>query len=164
MTTVVETETAALEKVGKSRIFLLLSLVLFSLGAGLGYFGISGGLLHWGESQSKTTIHNTTDAGIPEVAFVPIPSLTITLPQDAKNTHLRFSAQIEVPKEHQSDVEFLIPRIQDLMNGYLCALTTDDIERPGALFEIRLQLFRRIVMVVGLGRANGLLVTEFILN
>lgn len=98
------------------------------------------------------------------VAFVEIPTLIVTLPPGAKNDHLRFTGLIEVPSEHQGDVEFLMPRIQDVLNGYLRALTIEDIEGPGALFKIRLQLFRRIVVVVGLGKANGLLVTEFILN
>ncbi len=90
--------------------------------------------------------------------------MIVTLPPNAKNNHLRFTALIEVPLDHQEDVEFLIPRIQDILNGYLRALTAEDIEGPGALFKIRLHLFRRIAMVVGLGKANSLLVTEFILN
>ena len=46
----------------------------------------------------------------------------------------------------------------------LYMLTAEDIEGAGALYKIRLHLFRRVVMVVGLGKAKNLLVTEFILN
>lgn len=149
---------------GKSKLFIVMSALLFLLGSGLGYFGISSGLLPMGESHGNAPSDKPEVSDLPDIAFVPVPTLTVTLPPDAKSTHLRFSAQIEVKKEHQADVEFLMPRILDLMNGYLRALTAEDIERPGALYEIRLQLFRRVVMVVGLGRAQGLLVTEFIMN
>lgn len=156
-----------------SKIGLILSIVLCLLGAGLGYFGISSGLVPFGSgasghetSQSADDIPTTQEASSvrPDVAFVTIPTLIVTLPPGAKNDHLRFSAQIEVPSEYQDDVEYLMPRIQDVMNGYLRALTAEDIEGPGALFKIRLHLFRRIAVVVGLGKANSLLVTEFILN
>jgi flagellar FliL protein len=141
-----------------------MSVVLLLIGGGLGYLAVSLGFIPFGNTHSDSGASHKGDSTLPEVAFVSIPTLIVTLPPGAKNTHLRFSAQIEVSSEYQSDVEFLMPRIQDLMNGYLRALSAEDIERPGALFEIRLQLFRRVVMVVGLGKANGLLVTEFILN
>jgi flagellar FliL protein len=147
-----------------SRLFIILSVILLLAGTALGYFGVLKGLIPVGGTTTEAKTLHKASAELPPVAFVSIPTLIVTLPSDAKNTHLRFSAQIEVPVDFKSDVEFLMPRIQDLMNGYLRALTAEDIERPGALFEIRLQLFRRVVMVVGLGKVNGLLVTEFILN
>lgn len=164
------TETDTGESPAKSsKIGLTLSIVLCLLGAGLGYYGISSGLIPIGKTTPGPT--GQVDAGpagqpgaLPDVAFVTIPTLIVTLPPGAQNDHLRFSAQIEVPREFQEDVEYLMPRIQDVMNGYLRSLTVEDIEGPGALFKIRLHLFRRIVVVVGLGKANGLLVTEFILN
>ena len=100
----------------------------------------------------------------PDIAFVTVPTLLVSLPPGAENKHLRFSGEIEVPKQFAEDVEFLMPRIQDLMNGYLRALKAEEIEGPGAIFRIRLHLYRRIVSVVGLGKTNGLLITEFILK
>lgn len=164
MATTADAEPQGSESGGKSKVFLLLTLALFAIGGALGFFGVTSGLIPLGESHAPEAVEEHAISDLPDVAFVPIPTLIVTLPHDAKSTHLRFSAQIEVPSEFRSEVEFLMPRIQDLMNGYLRALTAEDIEGPGALYEIRLQLFRRVVMVVGLGRANGLLVTEFMLN
>ncbi|MFP7569185.1 flagellar basal body-associated protein FliL [Marivita sp. S2033] len=147
-----------------SKLGLILSVALCFLGAGLGYVGVSTGVIPIGGGEKTSPGPTQSVEERPDIAFVPIPTLIVTLPPDAKNDHLRFSGQIEVPAEYKSDVEFLLPRIQDLMNGYLRALTAEDIEGVGALFKIRLHLFRRIVMVVGLGKANGLMVTEFILN
>ncbi|MGJ8603422.1 MAG: flagellar basal body-associated FliL family protein [Marivita sp.] len=151
-----------------SKSALILSVVLCLAGAGLGYFGVSSGMFPLGGTKNIHEKQASETTGVSEgradVVFVEIPTLIVTLPPGAKNDHLRFTGQIEVPRQHQSDVEHLLPRIQDAMNGYLRALTAEDIEGPGALFKIRLHLFRRVVMIVGLGKANSLLVTEFILN
>ncbi|MEN8660083.1 flagellar basal body-associated FliL family protein [Marivita sp.] len=147
-----------------SKMVLILSVVLCVAGGGLGFFALSSGLVPIGNAVPQETESYDEVIPLANVAFVEIPTLIVTLPPGAKNDHLRFTGLIEVPSEHQGDVEFLMPRIQDVLNGYLRALTIEDIEGPGALFKIRLQLFRRIVVVVGLGKANGLLVTEFILN
>lgn len=147
-----------------SKIGLILSVLLCVAGAALGYFALSSGLLPFGKATTVEAENKASPTALPNVAFVEIPTMIVTLPPGAQNEHLRFSAKIEVPTEYQGDVEFLMPRIQDVLNGYLRALTAEDIEGPGALFKIRLQMFRRIVVVVGLGKANSLLVTEFILN
>lgn len=147
-----------------SRFGLILAVVLGLLGAGLGFYGVTSGLVPLGSKPAATETETPKAADLPDVAFVDVPTLIVTLPPEAENEHLRFSAKIEVPSQYQSDVEFLMPRIQDLMNGYLRALTAKDIEGPGALFRIRVHLFHRVLMVVGEGRANGVLVTEFILK
>jgi len=147
-----------------SKIWLILSVLLCFVGGAAGYFGVSGGLVPFGASETRDRSAAPAPVERPNVAFVDIPTLVITLPPEAQNEHLRFAGQIEVPSKYKSDVEYLMPRIQDMMNGYLRALTVEDIEGPGALFKIRLHMFRRIIMVVGLGKANSLLVTEFILK
>ena len=159
-----ELDEAAEAPKKSSKLALVLSLVLCLAGGGLGFFAVSSGLVPLGNSEPQEAPPETEVSPLPDVVFVPIPTLLVTLPPGAENKHLRFTAQIEVVKGHEADVEFLMPRITDLMNGYLRALSADDIEGAGALFKIRLQLFRRVVMVVGLGKVNGLLVTEFILN
>jgi flagellar FliL protein len=157
-------EDAAREIKPSSKLFLVLSLLLCLLGGGLGFYGVSSGLLPLAGAKSSTDVEKSKADGLPDVAFVDVPTLIVTLPPGAENDHLRFSAKIEVPSEYENDVEFLMPRIQDLMNGYLRALTAKDIEGPGALFRIRVHLFQRVLMVVGKDKANGLLVTEFILR
>jgi len=162
------TEAATGENGGEvkkaSKLGPILGLVLCLLGGGLGFFAVSNGFVPIGGEAAQKTEPHAAPSALPDVAFVDIPTLIVTLPPGAQNGHLRFSGQIEVPSEYRGDVEFLLPRIQDAMNGYLRALSAEDIEGPGALFRIRLHLFRRIVTVVGLGKVNGLLVTEFILN
>jgi flagellar FliL protein len=66
--------------------------------------------------------------------------------------------------QYREDVEHLLPRIVDIMNGYLSALETEDFESPAIIVRLRSQLLRRIQVVTGIERVNDLLVMEFVLN
>ena len=57
-----------------------------------------------------------------------------------------------------------MPRIVDVMNGYLRALDAAELENPAALVRLRAQMLRRIQIVTGEGRVRDLLITEFVLN
>lgn len=98
------------------------------------------------------------------VAFVPLETMIISLGPTAGSRHLRFSAQIEAVAEAAADVELLRPRIADVLNSYLRAVETAEIEDPKALAKLRAQMLRRIQIVTGEGRVRDLLITEFVLN
>ncbi|CAN0580711.1 unnamed protein product [Ectocarpus sp. 12 AP-2014] len=77
---------------------------------------------------------------------------------------LRFSAELEVSKAYKDDVEVLLPRIVDVLNGYLRALEVSDIDDPMALTRLRAQMLRRIQIVTGRDMVRDLLIMEFVLN
>ncbi len=62
------------------------------------------------------------------------------------------------------DVTKLVPRIVDVLNGYLRAVDLHDIEDRSALVRLRAQMLRRIQLVTGDGRVRDLLVMEFVVN
>ncbi len=57
-----------------------------------------------------------------------------------------------------------MPRVVDVLNGYLRALEIQDIESAAALTRLRAQMLRRVQIVAGPGRINDLLIMEFVLN
>jgi flagellar FliL protein len=77
---------------------------------------------------------------------------------------LRFTSQIEVESKHAEDVTLILPRIIDVLNGYLRAVDAKELQDPVAMVRIRAHLLRRIQMVSGEGRVRDLLITEFVLN
>ncbi|WP_145105005.1 flagellar basal body-associated FliL family protein [Cereibacter sediminicola] len=132
-----------------------------ALGGG-GFYATWSGLI-----LSKGHGGPTVEAGpvpLPDIAFVPIDPIVISLGRDSTLSHLRFTAQLEVAKANAADVALLMPRIIDVINGYLRAVAVSRLENPGALVELRAQMLRRIQMVTGEGRVRDLLVTEFVLN
>jgi len=58
----------------------------------------------------------------------------------------------------------LKPRIVDVLNGYLRAVTFAEMADPNALARLRGQMLRRIQVVTGEGRVKDLLIMEFVLN
>ena len=104
------------------------------------------------------------DAPLPDVVFVPIEPIVVSLTNGGSSNYLRFRAQLEVPREYAKDVEHILPRIVDVLNGYLRALEPGDIEAPDALVRLRAQMLRRVQIVTGKTRIRDLLVMEYVLN
>jgi flagellar FliL protein len=130
-----------------------------ALGAG-GFYAAYSGLLPIGGEGGESAVATP----LPDIAFVPMPPMLINLGASGSGRHLRFSAELEVAKTSSGDVTHLLPRIQDVLNGYLRAVEVADLEDPAALIRLRAQMLRRVQVVVGAGRVRDLLVTEFVLN
>lgn len=138
---------------------LIIGVFLALLAGGGAFYATWSGLipnpLH--SSQPKT-------ATLPDIAFVALDPIIVTLAGTGQNRHLRFSAQIEVEGPYKAEVEHLKPRILDLLNGYLRALAPAELEESAALVRLRAQMLRRIQIVTGDGRVRDLLITEFVIN
>jgi flagellar protein FliL len=145
----------------KSKLPMIIGLGLaLALGGGGFYAAFSGMILGSGDA------HATDDdvAALPDIAFVPIDPVVISLGAASQSRHLRFTAQLEVAGPHSAEVTLLRPRILDVLNSYLRAVEVAELEDPSALVRIRAQMLRRIQIVTGEGRVRDLLITEFVLN
>ena len=153
-------ETAADEpKKKRSKLPLILGVVGALAGAGGGFYAVYSGMVLPTHSAS-----GSQPGAMPDVAFVPMDNMVITLGPGARSQHLRFGAQLEVDRSHRADVATLMPRIVDVLNGYLRAVEAREFEDPAALVRLRAQMLRRVQIVTGEGRVRDLLVTEFVLN
>ena len=139
--------------------------LLALLSAGGGFAGVTLGLipnLLAPQDQSQDMVPDLS--GLGKYSFVPIPVTTLTLTGSDEFKLLRIMAELEVHPDAASAVADLMPRILDVMNGYLRALDTSELVAPYALQDIRRQLLRRVQIVTGPNVVNDLLVTEFLLN
>ena len=147
-----------------SKMPLILGIVAALVGGGGGFYAAFSGLILGPESEEPAVAASELPGTMPDVAFVPVEPMTVSLSPASQGRHLRFRAQLEVPSQYASDVQTLLPRVVDVMNGYLRALETRDIESAAALTRLRAQLLRRVQIVAGPGRVNDLLIMEFVLN
>ncbi len=161
------TETEGGEEAPKkrSKLPLLIGFVLALAGGGGGFFAVSSGMILGGEKEPEKAeaIVEEPDA-LPDVVFLPVDPLVVSLGRASRNDYLRFRAQLEVYTRYQDDVAAIMPRVVDVLNGYLRAVNIRDLEDPSALFRLRAQMLRRIQIVTGEGRVRDLLVMEFVLN
>lgn len=143
----------------KSKLPLLLALLAaIALGGGAFYATFSGMVM-----GPKDHAGPTADP-LPDVTFVAIDPIMISLGPGTSARHLRFASQLEVEGLHAEDVRRLLPRIVDVLNGYLRAVEVTQLEDPSALVRLKAQMLRRVQIVTGEGRVRDLLISEFVLN
>ncbi|WP_415404999.1 flagellar basal body-associated protein FliL [Tateyamaria sp. SN3-11] len=147
-----------------SKMPLVLGLVAALLGGGGGFYAAFSGMILAPDSVEHEPGSVDAPDALPDVAFVSVDPMIVSLSPAAQGRHLRFRAQLEVPSKYASDVESVLPRVVDVLNGYLRALETRDIESASALTRLRAQMLRRVQIVTGPGRVNDLLIMEFVLN
>lgn len=163
-------ETEETTKKKASKLPLILGLVLALVGGGGGFFAVYSGMLPLGGNHDEATpedghaADHAEIASMPDVAFVPVNPLTISMGNGGEKHHLRFRAELEVKSAHKAEVEQLMPRVVDVLNNYLRALNLTDIEDNSALVRLRAQMLRRVQIVTGGERVNDLLIMEFVLN
>lgn len=148
---------------GKSRLALILGLALMLLLGGGGFFAVYSGMI-LGPAGEGAHAEAAEVEALHDIAFVPITPIVVSLGQDPAGRYLHFTAQIEVAKRHEADMILLLPRVLDVLNGYLRAVEVSELEEPTALVRLRAQMLRRVQMVAGEGRVRDLLVTEFVIN
>ncbi len=147
-----------------SKLPLILGLVLALVGGGAGFYATWSGLfLNSGTEEARSDKASEVKA-LPDIEFVELEPLVVSITGSGELSHLRFRAQLEVPAAYKADVELLEPRIIDVLNGYLRALRTSDIEDTSALARLRAQMLRRVQVVIGPDRVNDLLIMEFVIN
>ena len=153
----------------KSKLPVILGVVLMLVLGGGGFFAVYSGMLLAPEMPMEEaeleTLEEVPVAPLPDVAFVPIDPLIVNMLDSLGSArHLRFQAQVEVPTQYEQEVVTLMPRIVDVLNGYLRAVDVAELENPAALIRLRSQVLRRLQVVAGEGRVKDVLIMEFVVN
>lgn len=147
-----------------SKLPLILGLVLALAGGGGSFFAIYTGMLFGAGHEQTAEVAPAESVPVADVTYVALAPMTISLGRAADNRHLRFSASLEVPSNHQTAVTAVQPRVVDVLNSYLRAVDLSDLEDPSALVWLRSQMLRRVQVVAGPDKVNDLLVMEFVMN
>jgi flagellar FliL protein len=149
----------------KSKLPLIIGVVLALVFGGGGFYATWSGMLIGDHTASVEGHGDTVTPGsLPDITFVPVDPVVISLGTAVGATHLRFTAQLEVNSKSKDEVAMLMPRILDVLNGYLRAVEVAQLRDPSALVRLRAQMLRRVQIVTGEGRVRDLLITEFVLS
>lgn len=160
MTAEADTPEGAPQK--RSKLPLLVGLVLALVGGAGGFYATQSGLLGGKGPAAETP--KVEGPAVPDVYFVGLSPLVISVPTATGRTHLRFAAQLQVAPGSEAAVAALEPRIVDVLNVYLRAVDIETLEDPTALNRLRAQMLRRVQIVTGPDQVSDLLIMEFVLS
>ncbi len=147
----------------RAKLPLLLGIVLMLGLGGAGFYAMRTGLIPALGAGGGTPEPEKVEA-LPDIAFVPVDPIVVSLGSEPGGRFLHLTAEIEVEKAHAEEMRHILPRVRDVLNGYLRAVEVRDLEDPTALVRLRAQMLRRVQMVSGEGRVRDFLVTEFVIN
>jgi len=153
----------------KSSVPMVLGLVLASALGAAGFFLAYTGMLPFvgGADRPAAAPGPDTETGAPDgpdLAYVTLPPMVVSIGAPGDSRHLRFQAELEVAPAGTAAVNAAMPRLLDALNGYLRAVPSEEFETPSALVKLRAQMLRRMQLVVGDGHVRDLLITEFVIN
>ncbi|MBY0421809.1 MAG: flagellar basal body-associated FliL family protein [Parvularculaceae bacterium] len=117
---------------------------------------------HGKKKGEKSSGHG--DAGAADAAFVPMDPLVVTLGPEAAAKYLKITMTIETEKGSETAVAALMPRLRDVVNGYLRAVDEADLAEPASMSRVRAQLLRRLQLVAPDARITNILITDFVLT
>lgn len=144
----------------------LLPMVLALVSAGGAFYAVNTGMIlapkdtSASAEKAKQIVEMTAAAP----SFVPLQPLMVTLGRGDSLENLRFEGYLEVRPGSEEAVTLLMPRVMDVLNGYLRAVEIGDLSDPSALIMMRGQMLRRIQTVVGEGLVADLLISKFLLS
>lgn len=150
-----------------SKMPLILGVVFALVGGGGGYFVVSSGMLGGSTETDEDMAEQEEEVeveALPPIAFVPLEPLLVSLPRNGVYNVLRFRVELEVNAGFEEEVTSISPRIVDVLNGYLRAVTIEELADPTILGRLRSQMLRRVQTVAGEGRIRDILIMEFVLN
>lgn len=148
-------------------------LLLFNKGgeqhadANAGHGKAKGG--HGGEDGAGEAVpgpNGTTIMHGDNVVFVTLPEMLVNITgPEGRPAYLKLKLTLEAPDD--ATVTALgehIPRVTDQFNGFLRELRTDDLSGSAGAYRLRLELLRRVNLVIAPMQINAVLIEEMLVQ
>ncbi|MES1156893.1 MAG: flagellar basal body-associated FliL family protein [Alphaproteobacteria bacterium] len=100
------------------------------------------------------------------VIFVTLPEMLVNITgADGRPAFLKLKLTLEAPDDQT--VQALtpaIPRVNDEFNGFLREMRTDDLSGSAGAYRLRLELLRRVNLVIAPSQVNAVLIEEMLVQ
>lgn len=100
------------------------------------------------------------------VVFYTLPDITVNMQTaDGRPTYLKLKLTFELADEHA--VEILnpnMPRLQDMFQTFLRELRPEDLQGSQGSYQLRMEILRRVNLVVAPTKVNAVLIEEMLIN
>ncbi len=100
------------------------------------------------------------------VVFYTPPDIVVNMQTaDGKPTFLKLKLTMELPDKATAEVlDENMPRLQDMFQTFLRELRPEDLTGSQGSFQLRMELLRRVNLVVAPAKVNTVLIEEMLIN
>lgn len=100
------------------------------------------------------------------VIFYTLPDVVVNMQTaDGRPTFLKLKLTLELPDEHLVDeLDPNMPRLQDMFQTFLRELRPEDLSGSQGSYQLRMEILRRVNLVIAPSKANAVLIEEMLIN
>ncbi len=100
------------------------------------------------------------------IIFYTMPSQTVNMQTaDGRATFLKLKLTLELPDEAVVEqLEPNMPRLQDMFQTFLRELRPEDLQGSQGSYQLRMELQRRVNLVIAPSKVNAVLIEEMLIN
>ena len=100
------------------------------------------------------------------VVFYTLPDIVVNMQTaDGRSTYLKLKLTFELPDHDAVDVlEPNRPRLQDMFQTFLRELRPEDLAGSQGSYQLRMEILRRVNLVIAPAKVNSVLIEEMLIN
>ena len=100
------------------------------------------------------------------VLFYTMPDVVVNMQTaDGRPTFLKLKLTLEMPDQETVDaLEPNMPRLQDMFQTFLRELRPEDLSGSQGSYQLRMEILRRVNLVIAPSKANAVLIEEMLIN
>ena len=100
------------------------------------------------------------------VLFYTLPDVVVNMQTaDGRPTFLKLKLTLELPDQATADaLEPNMPRLQDMFQTFLRELRPEDLSGSQGSYQLRMEILRRVNLVISPSKANAVLIEEMLIN
>jgi flagellar FliL protein len=100
------------------------------------------------------------------VVFYTMPDVVVNMQTaDGRPTFLKLKLTLELPDEAVvEELDPNMPRLQDMFQSFLRELRPEDLSGSQGSYQLRMEILRRVNLVIAPSRANAVLIEEMLIN
>lgn len=108
----------------------------------------------------------TVSEGPEGVVYYAMPDLTVNMQSaDGRPTFMKLKLTLELPDESQVEVlNENAPRIQDMFQSFLRELRPEDLNGSQGSYQLRMEIQRRVNLVIAPAKINSVLIEEMLIH
>ena len=100
------------------------------------------------------------------ILFYTMPSVVVNMQTaDGRPTFLKLKLTLEAPDQATIDrLEPNMPRLQDMFQSFLRELRPEDLQGSQGSYQLRMEIQRRVNLVIAPSKVNAVLIEEMLIN